>query len=337
MDDLGEIAASGDATSWLPSSAASLESPTVRIACCGLFLVIGLFLLLPPRGRGRAYIMGTCFVTLGSVGFLLPTLAQLSGAFVFFFLEALAIIGGLGTISSRNPVYCAIWFASCLLSIGALMLLTGAQFLGLATVAVYAGAIVVTLLFVLMLAQPEGHAIYDRLGWGWLPTLFALIAGTSLVTLVTISLARRPDEAGSRFTHLDAVHAAIEQVNPNLEQPAAELVRQVRHTVDTAGNEVLVINCRPMGEWFPRQEAAVAQAVRQAVGETLSPTCQITFLEHDLFTDQHVARLGGILYGRYLISVQFAGVLLLAALVGAIAMAIHGKDLVRATAKGISP
>ena len=47
--------------------------------------------------------------------------------------------------------------------------MAGAQFLGIATVAVYAGAIVVTFLFVLMLAQPGGHAMYDRISWGWLP------------------------------------------------------------------------------------------------------------------------------------------------------------------------
>ena len=61
-----------------------------------------------------------------------------------------------------------------LLGTAALFLLQGAQFLGIATVAVYAGAIVVTFLFVLMLAQPEGHAFYDRISWGFTPRLRAL-------------------------------------------------------------------------------------------------------------------------------------------------------------------
>ena len=43
--------------------------------------------------------------------------------------------------------------------------LTGADFLAVATLAVYAGAILVTFLFVLMLAQPEGDAPYDRVSW----------------------------------------------------------------------------------------------------------------------------------------------------------------------------
>ena len=52
-----------------------------------------------------------------------------------------------------------------LLGTAGLFLFQGAQFLGVATIVVYAGAILVTFLFVLMLAQPEGHAFYDRVSW----------------------------------------------------------------------------------------------------------------------------------------------------------------------------
>ena len=78
----------------------------------------------------------------------------------------ITVASAAATIASRSPVYSAIWFAVSLLGTAGLLLLQGAQFLGIATVAVYAGAIVVTFLFVLMLAQPEGHAYYDRVSWG---------------------------------------------------------------------------------------------------------------------------------------------------------------------------
>ena len=42
---------------------------------------------------------------------------------------------------------------------------SGAQFLAVATLTVYAGAILVTFLFVLMLAQPQGLTTHDRLSW----------------------------------------------------------------------------------------------------------------------------------------------------------------------------
>jgi NADH-quinone oxidoreductase subunit J len=70
-----------------------------------------------------------------------------------------------------------------------IFLVQGAQFLGVATVVVYAGAIVVTFLFVLMLAQPQGHDVYDRISWGAGPTALSIIAAATLVGLLTHSLA----------------------------------------------------------------------------------------------------------------------------------------------------
>ena len=69
-----------------------------------------------------------------------------------------AIVGGVLTVTSRNPIYSALWFASVVLSTSGLFLLAGAQFLAAGTVIVYAGAIIVTFLFVIMLAQMEGKA-----------------------------------------------------------------------------------------------------------------------------------------------------------------------------------
>src|SRR5262249_45438406 len=82
---------------------------------------------------------------------------------LFFYVFSLtAIAGGLLTVTSRNPVYSALWFASVVLSTAGLFLLAGASFLAAGTIIVYAGAIVVTFLFVIMLAQMEGKADYDR-------------------------------------------------------------------------------------------------------------------------------------------------------------------------------
>ena len=59
------------------------------------------------------------------------------------------------TITSRNPIYSALWFASVVLATAGLFLLAGAPFLAAGTIIVYAGAIIVTFLFVIMLAQSE--------------------------------------------------------------------------------------------------------------------------------------------------------------------------------------
>ena len=62
-------------------------------------------------------------------------------------------------MTSRNPVYSALWFASVVLSTSGLFLLADAPFLAAGTIIVYAGAIIVTFLFVIMLAQMEGKAV----------------------------------------------------------------------------------------------------------------------------------------------------------------------------------
>ncbi len=91
----------------------------------------------------------------------------------FWMFAALTIFASVAAITARSPIYCAIWFAVSLLGTAGLMLLQGAQFLGLATAAVYAGAIVVTFLFLLMLSQPEGDTFYDRITWGRVPRFAA--------------------------------------------------------------------------------------------------------------------------------------------------------------------
>ena len=118
----------------------------------------------------------------------MPEIGSVSVSAAFWILSILTLAAALATISATSPMYSAIWFAASLLGTAGLFLLQGAQFVSIATVAVYAGAIVVTFLFVLMLAQPEGHAFYDRIGWGFAPRLVATLAAVSFAVLIAASL-----------------------------------------------------------------------------------------------------------------------------------------------------
>jgi NADH-quinone oxidoreductase subunit J len=165
----------------------------------------------------------------------------------------MTIIAAVGTVSSQRPVYCAIWFALTLFGVGSLLLINGAQFLAVATVAIYAGAIVVTLLFVLMLAQPEGHTPYDRISWGRLAQWLACFAGAASTCLLVWAFLQTPLPTG----------AVVATKNPTL-------------------------------------------------------------------TTDHVAALGAVMFSRYLIAVELGGLLLFAALVGAVSIAaIPSRDLDR--------
>jgi NADH-quinone oxidoreductase subunit J len=128
----------------------------------------GTYLMLPHRHGtvrpGREYAAGAIAASVGLLVFLFccsppgPFLATI----FFYIFSAAAIFGAILTVTSRNPIYSALWFASVVLATSGLFLLAGAPFLAAGTVIVYAGAIIVTFLFVIMLAQMEGKAQYDR-------------------------------------------------------------------------------------------------------------------------------------------------------------------------------
>jgi NADH-quinone oxidoreductase subunit J len=150
---------------------------------------VGMWLVLPPRGR-RQWAAGSVLsaVSIGWLASLLPGASNWLVEDIFWVLAGVAIVGGLGTISSQNPAYSALWFALSLLGTAALFMFQGAQFLAAATVVVYAGAIVVTFLFVLMLAQPDGTAFYDRLSTGRLSSVLSAVAGAAVVAVLTMTL-----------------------------------------------------------------------------------------------------------------------------------------------------
>ena len=73
------------------------------------------------------------------------------GSFLFFFFAVLAIVGALGMLIARSPVVSALWMVLNLFSIACLYLTLNAQFIAIIQILVYAGAIMVLFLFVIML------------------------------------------------------------------------------------------------------------------------------------------------------------------------------------------
>jgi NADH-quinone oxidoreductase subunit J len=105
--------------------------------------------------------------------------------YTFHILAFVSLASAVMMITSRNPVYSALWFAMVLLANSGLYLMQRAEFLAAATIIVYAGAIVVTFLFVIMLAQPTGAAPYDRRGR---EPLLSCIAGLVLASALVGSI-----------------------------------------------------------------------------------------------------------------------------------------------------
>jgi len=70
---------------------------------------------------------------------------------VFIVSALIVLAGGLGVVSSRNPVHAALSLIATLFGIAVLFLNLGAELLAVVQVIVYTGAIVVLILFVIML------------------------------------------------------------------------------------------------------------------------------------------------------------------------------------------
>ncbi len=146
----------------------------------------GVWLML-PRGaaRGRAAGAVLAAASLGLFASQLPGWSDWLAGALFYVLAGATLASAACTISFRSPVYAAIWFGMSLLGTAGLFLIQGAQFLAVATVVVYAGAILVTFLFVLMLAEPTGRARYDRVSW---EALASAMCGAALVGVLTATL-----------------------------------------------------------------------------------------------------------------------------------------------------
>src|SRR5258705_11140068 len=77
------------------------------------------------------------------------------GLLVFYFFAALAVVSGVMMITRKNAVHAAVYLVLTFVSIAAIYIILGAEFLFAVQVLVYAGGIMVLFLFVIMLVNLE--------------------------------------------------------------------------------------------------------------------------------------------------------------------------------------
>jgi NADH:ubiquinone oxidoreductase subunit 6 (subunit J) len=124
----------------------------------------GVYLLLPrPQAHpARRWGAGLGLLALVLAGVLLTRSGVVSPETVLFWsFSAIGIIAGVLLVTQHNPARAALSFTLVVLSTCGLFLLLAAPFLMAATIIIYAGAIIVTFLFVIMLAQQVGLSDAD--------------------------------------------------------------------------------------------------------------------------------------------------------------------------------
>jgi NADH-quinone oxidoreductase subunit J len=125
--------------------------------------------------------------------------SPLAETVLFWTFAAAATVSAILMITNRNPVYSALWFALVTLSVCGLFLLQFAPFLAAATVVVYAGAIVVTFVFVIMLAQQAGATMYDqRSRQPIVATFAAFVLFAALINALMLSRTTSAEQAPAR-------------------------------------------------------------------------------------------------------------------------------------------
>ena len=73
----------------------------------------------------------------------------------FYLFSISAIVGGLFTVISRNPVHSVLWLILSFLSAAGLFVLLGAEFVAMLLIIVYVGAVAVLFLFVVMMLDVD--------------------------------------------------------------------------------------------------------------------------------------------------------------------------------------
>jgi NADH-quinone oxidoreductase subunit J len=253
-------------------------------ALYGLYVVLavlagGMYLALPTDAAlGRRLFWSGLVVTAAGLAALAVYLARWLGAGfegrVFFVIFAvLAIAGAIRVVTHHRPVYSAVYLVLVVLAVTGLCILASAEFLAAALVIVYGGAILVTYIFVIMLAQQAGEADYDTRSREPLAAVimgFALMAATTQAMVAGDPVAIHSMEARRPPARVTLV-------------PGASAARPVAGGAAAPGND------------------AAEEQTAAAVG--------------------NVRQVGAVLMRDYMLAVQVAGILMLVAMVGAIAIA----------------
>jgi NADH-quinone oxidoreductase subunit J len=100
---------------------------------------------------------------------------------LFYLLSAFAIVSAVMVLISKNPIHSVLWLILVFFAISGHYILLNAQFLAIVNIIVYAGAIMVLFLFVMMLMNVKKDNEPQKQLW---VKLIGVIAGGSFLTLL---------------------------------------------------------------------------------------------------------------------------------------------------------
>ena len=282
---------------------------------------LALYLLVRPGPRGaKAFgiILGLgalAWLTLESIK---STVDSTDRPSVFFFIFSLiAIASAVRMITHHRPIYSALYFVMVVLSSAGLFLLLEAEFMAFALVIVYAGAILITYVFVLMLSQqtPLGDKVehqpeYDRIPRE--PAAAAMVGFVMLALLTDMAF-----NSASKIPAANTVREAQRQAWNELEQMPKrfeERVLEVEPEFIFPAQKALHILTDESGAY-----------VLGAVGEAGSVEQRVDLPIEAM--PENVQHVGWALVYKFPASLEVAGIILLLAMFGAVVLAQRQIEL----------
>ncbi len=290
-----------------------------------------------PRPKFSPQILGA-LIAVGAFGGLFLILGLKASErgelpnFNFYIFAIIALGSALRVITHPRPVYSALYFIMTILSSSALYLIAGAEFMAFALIIIYAGAILITYLFVIMLAsqspseqEPGTLSAYDAFAR---EPVWASAAGFALLALLTTMMFRGLPEMGPRNQFdSDALLAQLPgKVDTALSMEGLrgfELTetREGVSAVDPAHQQVLVM-VTDVAAFNGSLEHSERVAVLFEPGARAVAVGDVAWaaLPEGLGVD-NIENVGWELIAGHPMALELAGIILLMAMLGAVVLA----------------
>lgn len=118
--------------------------------------------------------------------------------FLFFLFAVVAVVGALGMLIVRSPVSSALWMIMTLFAIACLYITLDAEFIGVVQVLIYAGAIMVLFLFVIMLLNLDSMPRMEQLDWRKVAAfVLGIVVLAELLAVISLKLDVLPEAVAS--------------------------------------------------------------------------------------------------------------------------------------------
>ncbi len=301
-----------------------LISPILLYGGC-ILGALGVCMALPRRGLSPQ-IIGALIGAL-ALGLVLVGLGVKAGPaglpnFNFYLFAFIALGAALRVISHPRPVYAALYFILTILASAGMYVLLSAEFMAFALVIVYAGAILITYLFVIMLAtetptadQVEALSEYDRYSR---EPVMATVVGFMLVAALTT-----------------LIGTGITQLTPPTTTTAMQSIDDLPGRVDAAlrsaglmdaDEHIATLGETPLIDIAPDSGRIGTVTIAYGEGKKRIITTEDPKWPNDLVVS-NIEGVGFTLLKDHPGSIEVAGVVLLMAMLGAVVLAQKKVEL----------